>query len=901
MIRRCEKTADDSSRTLQWPLRSFLFAGALVALAGCGDGGASKSALPGDCPSGCEAGFVCQAGACVPDSVATGCDPACASDQTCVESACVPKDPETGCDPACGAGQRCQAGACVPDTTTAPDCSPPCGATDVCVEGQCVPADPLADVCIPECGAGLTCVAGACVVPGGQGGCEPACEADYSCVNGACVHDGGNTTHEPGAGASWVVLVYLVGDNDLEEFAVDDLSEMLAVGGDAGFRFVVQVDRSSGHSTARVPGIGDWTSAKRLVLQGSAFDEVADLGEVDMANPAVLADFIAWGLATYPADRRMIVFWDHGAGWTGFGVDDGTPGHPLLSLPKLKQGLSLGLQAAGVARFDAIGFDACLMANYETATVLRPFAEYLLASEELEPGHGWDYRAFAAARQHPTIGTVPLLSAVVDGFLAQAVAAKTDKDVTLSVADLTRLGEVKAAVDALASRLTQALPAQAPDVGRSRAATLRFGRAAQEEQEYHLLDLGDLAAALNEGGPPSATQESVALRTLLDDVVLTNRTGPAAAAATGMSVYFPPHSGLYDPAYDGLVELGPWRNFLRSYFQAASLVTAPITLPHDAASTTVRWVDDVATIDVNVPSATWNQITVAEAYYGVLAANGVDTYLYYMEPAWSPSAGVLEAAWDGTVAAIVQGSLSSYAYTEIRYDDTGDLGVMSIPFAYQLTPSAEPSYVELRYTFSVSSGAGYGSAYYLYTDTGIAQLTPAPGSLLTPIIPDVTDTSFEWVFASDAAFDAASPVDVQFVDLFGNLAEGALVYVDITVTDFAGNSDYVSGLLEPAAGCGGVDEVGVCDGDVVYWCENGELQVQDCEADGWVCGYDEQNAYYGCLDNGQTDPCQGVTEVGVCQDNVLYVCDNNQLYYLPCSDEGKTCAWDATQGWYDCL
>ena len=41
--------------------------------------------------------------------------------------------------------------------------------------------------------------------------------------------------------------------------------------------------------------------------------------------------------------------------------------------------------------FELIGFDACLMASVEMASVASPYAKYMVASEEVEPGSGWDY------------------------------------------------------------------------------------------------------------------------------------------------------------------------------------------------------------------------------------------------------------------------------------------------------------------------------------------------------------------------------------------------------------------------------------------------------------------------------------------------------------------------------
>jgi hypothetical protein len=37
------------------------------------------------------------------------------------------------------------------------------------------------------------------------------------------------------------------------------------------------------------------------------------------------------------------------------------------------------------------------MATIETASMLVPYADYMVASEELEPGTGWDYNAWLSA------------------------------------------------------------------------------------------------------------------------------------------------------------------------------------------------------------------------------------------------------------------------------------------------------------------------------------------------------------------------------------------------------------------------------------------------------------------------------------------------------------------------
>src|SRR4029079_6677509 len=118
-------------------------------------------------------------------------------------------------------------------------------------------------------------------------------------------------------------------------------------------------------------------------------------------NPASLSQFISWGITNYPADRTALFLWDHGGGWDGFGLDETTRNH--ITAPALRTAIRQGLSDAQLGRLSLVAFDACLMATFEIAAMLRPYAEYLMASEETIPGHGLDYAKLAGAVSDPTI------------------------------------------------------------------------------------------------------------------------------------------------------------------------------------------------------------------------------------------------------------------------------------------------------------------------------------------------------------------------------------------------------------------------------------------------------------------------------------------------------------------
>jgi Clostripain family len=75
-------------------------------------------------------------------------------------------------------------------------------------------------------------------------------------------------------------------------------------------------------------------------------------------------------------------------------------------------------------KLDVVGYDACLMAMIETAYGFRNSAAVMVASEELEPGAGWDYAAvMKSITSNPTMGP---------SELANALSAPTKSDTAIA-------------------------------------------------------------------------------------------------------------------------------------------------------------------------------------------------------------------------------------------------------------------------------------------------------------------------------------------------------------------------------------------------------------------------------------------------------------------------------------
>lgn len=107
--------------------------------------------------------------------------------------------------------------------------------------------------------------------------------------------------------AEWTLLIYMAGDNNLDSFGGKDITEMKTVGSSDKLHIIVQRDSAKKGSQATRMRIRKGTSIESDVLE--------PLGKINTGDPAVLEDFLVWGLTNFPAKRTMAVLWNHGSGW----------------------------------------------------------------------------------------------------------------------------------------------------------------------------------------------------------------------------------------------------------------------------------------------------------------------------------------------------------------------------------------------------------------------------------------------------------------------------------------------------------------------------------------------------------------------------------------------------------
>lgn len=606
----------------------------------------------------------------------------------------------------------------------------------------------------------------------------------------------GDETQQPECEATWTVLLYMAADTNLEKQAILDLEELMAVPASPCVRLVVQIDRILAFYELGLGSISPWMTAKRLLFSGDQISELADLGEKNAGDPQTLADFVAWGLSTYPADHTVLVLWGHGNAWQGYGVDDSSA-NDKLSLSEIYEALEAGTKGYSQPALSLLGFDACLMGDYAAVVGASPFARYLISSEDFVPGHGWDYRVLSKLVANPGQTPEGLGKLILEAFEKQAKVKNTVSFVTMALFDLTQAAAYADAVGPFLAAMHDALGTSPNTVGEVRASVLEFGATQSPETSYHMVDVGHLATLAKEALPdvgPSAHDVIQATQNFVVQLV----KGSTRAEATGISLYFPGQRAEYLEGFSQVLGLAMWDQALNAYYLAQDLwnnppkflrgvsesavvpegpLPGPSLLPYSAAPQFAPDAPDESELPQGGATVTCEADgTLTAEGYLVEGAAEITSEVYlrtgFFDQAQQKlivtgrskallhkSASHVIATWNQRVVTIVHGATQRLLYTETS--ESGPYSFHEIPMVYsepdpctvgpqvdggtcQSDPTGLDSFkmpkgtlypVSWLVTTNRVTGDVLGSNMYIGGPGGWAEMVPAPGSMLWAVRP----------------------------------------------------------------------------------------------------------------------------------------------------------------------
>ena len=349
----------------------------------------------------------------------------------------------------------------------------------------------------------------------------------------------------PKAAAKWTVMVYVNAKNNLESYGLKDVNEMEMVGSTPEMNIVAELGRINGYSSED----GDWKGSRRYLIQKDAdatkitSPVVMEILKSDMGNYKNMVEFVKWSQTNYPAQRYALVIWNHGSGWNknlpvesgkGISYDDESGNHMTT------QQLKLALAETG--KIEILSMDACLMQMMEVAYEVRTGADYIVASEETEPGDGYTYNTWLAPlAAKPSMTQAELSKVMVDSYTDhyQSINQGATQS-SVKTENLYKLGQM---MNGWVSSVMASGDVLNAKNARTKAQAFYYS---SNKSLPHFVKL------VNDGSKDADVKAKGAelLNFLSTSVIYHNRaTGAKYANALGLAIYIPTS---YTTAYDGL-------------------------------------------------------------------------------------------------------------------------------------------------------------------------------------------------------------------------------------------------------------------------------------------------------------------------------------------------------------
>lgn len=330
----------------------------------------------------------------------------------------------------------------------------------------------------------------------------------------------------------WAMYVYIAGDNNLSTAGLVDISEMEKAGANQDRHVAIQIDTEGEHEGSIRYEISEPD------FEGRSHRTVINrLPEQNTGNPRYLASFVKWASKRYPATNKILVVWNHGAGFMhtptkDIGYDDSSEGD-ALTMGELRWSLTnSGLGNGNQKKFAIIGFDACLMNMVEVAYEFLDLTEFVVGSQQTEPGDGWPYDKVIESL-NANESTSSVASKIVQAYINSYKSTGTD-GVTQSALKLSAMPALGKSIDALGNALSAVL-----DSNRNLITEARVKTQSYEEPTY--VDLVDLASNLSAKVKNANVRSAcTSVRESVDKVVVSESSyGKSVSRSTGLSIWFP--------------------------------------------------------------------------------------------------------------------------------------------------------------------------------------------------------------------------------------------------------------------------------------------------------------------------------------------------------------------------
>ncbi|MFC1894427.1 clostripain-related cysteine peptidase [Candidatus Dependentiae bacterium] len=279
----------------------------------------------------------------------------------------------------------------------------------------------------------------------------------------------------------WNFMVYITSNNNLYNDSINNIIQMMKVGSNKNLNILIQQDTYGKNEIARY-----YIEKERANLMQLEKDSPASIS----GTPQNLYDFAEWAVTNYPAKKHALILWNHGSGIEDpsiWGKKDSQYSNQIFSINSQTGLLELNRKSKkdrGIAfnevfetyitnqelrktlhkiksdllrgnKIDILGMDACHMAMFEIGTQIKKDAKYMVGSEEVEPGSGWNYTTVLKPFTNKTLTPKEFAINIVKAYGKQYSTSYADH--TQSAVDLEKFSELESCLNKISSFLINLL------------------------------------------------------------------------------------------------------------------------------------------------------------------------------------------------------------------------------------------------------------------------------------------------------------------------------------------------------------------------------------------------------------------------------------------------------------
>ena len=286
---------------------------------------------------------------------------------------------------------------------------------------------------------------------------------------------------------TWTLFIYMTGSNLESQYenATKDIDEMFRGRINKENMDKVNIIIQTGGSTRwHSNNISNQRVQRYKVnIEDNKLELLEECGNINMGEASTLYSFLDWGVTNYAAEHMGVIMWNHGSGVVGGLCNDEKFDNESLSVHELEYCFAK-LDEKMTSKFEMIGFDTCLSGSLEYANLLAPYAKYMVASADLEPGEGWYYTPIVDSLiANPDITGADLGKVICEnyGLYYDIMYKGSDRTVnyTLATYDLSKVDKVCIETNYLTKYLYDQIQANAQNywsLEAFRATRLRYNK-----------------------------------------------------------------------------------------------------------------------------------------------------------------------------------------------------------------------------------------------------------------------------------------------------------------------------------------------------------------------------------------------------------------------------------------